>query len=352
MTEQNIDNFLDLVIEKKKVLLGIILASITVSVIYALTATQLYKTSIFVVPATDIMINSLNVKDSEGRSFTRDSQITPSIAYNTFMTNAQSRRYQREFFFNTDIFDDFSIDLRETHSTIEESFENFHKNLSFYIQSKILSRDKREESFVTISFIHENSDEAAKILNSYTKEVIDKTSRELVDGANQLIMNKYTSILGEANAKLGLAETMTQDRIIQLKEAHKIAKELDIIDMKVNAVNHQSIFMSEDNVVNNVPLYLYGTRALNVEIQALLERKSEESFVPGLRQLQRRAAAVNDIKVKYSSVKAAQIDQEAIPTNKRFAPKRKLIVFLGGVLGVFIALLYLLALTTISRRKS
>jgi chain length determinant protein (polysaccharide antigen chain regulator) len=122
--------------------------------------------------------------------------------------------------------------------------------------------------------------------------------------------------------------------------------------MKVNAVNHQSIFMSEDNVVNNVPLYLYGTRALNVEIQALLERKSEESFVPGLRQLQRRAAAVNDIKVKYSSVKAAQIDQEAIPTNKRFAPKRKLIVFLGGVLGVFIALLYLLALTTISRRKS
>ena len=352
MTEQNIDNFLDLISEKKNVLVGIILVSILISIIYALSATQLYKTSIFVVPAQEININPLNVKDSKGLSFTRDTQITPSLAYNTFLTNAQSRRYQREFFFNTDIFDGFSINLREINSTPEESFESFHKNLSFYIQSKVLSRDRREESFVTISFIHENSFEAAKILNAYVNEVIIKTSKELVDGANQLIMNKRHSILGETNAKLSLARSITQDRVIQLQEALKIAKELDITEMEINSTSHQSVIMSDDNVVNNIPLYLYGTKALNVEIQTLLDRKSEESFVPGLRQLQQRAAALDDIKVKYHTVRAAQIDQEAIPTNKRFAPKRKLIVFLGGVLGVFIALLYLLTLSTITRRKS
>ena len=352
MAEENIDKFLDLVIEKKNVLIGIILTSIIVSIIYALTATQLYKTSIYVVPAEEIYINPLNVKDSEGASFTRDSQITTSIAYNLFLTNAQSRRYQRDFFFNTDIFDDFSINLLETNSTPEESFEDFHKNLSFYIQSKVLSRDRREESFVTISLINENSFEAAQVLNAYVDEVIIKTSRELVDGANQLIMNKRDSIIGEINAKLSLAKKITQDRIIQLEEALKIAEELNITDMEINSANHQSIIMNNDNVVNSSPLYLHGSKALNVEIQTLLDRKSEESFVPGLRQLQQRATALDGIKVKYDLVKSAQIDQKAIPTNKRFAPKRKLIVFLGAVFGVFLALLYLLSLSTISRRES
>ena len=247
MTEQNIDNFVDLVIEKKNVLISIILASIIVSIIYALTATELYKTSIYVVPAQEISIHPLNVKDSEGASFTRDSQISTSIAYNVFLTNAQSRRYQRDFFFNTDIFDDFSINLLETNSTPEESFEDFHRNLSFYIQSKVISRDRREESFVTISFIHENSFEAAKVLNAYVNGVIIKTSRELVDGANQLIMNKHDSIIGETNAKLRLARSITKDRIIQLQEALKIATKLNITDMEINSTNHQSVIMSDDN---------------------------------------------------------------------------------------------------------
>ena len=122
--------------------------------------------------------------------------------------------------------------------------------------------------------------------------------------------------------------------------------------MEINSANHQSIIMNNDNVVNSSPLYLHGSKALNVEIQTLLDRKSEESFVPGLRQLQQRATALDGIKVKYDLVKSAQIDQKAIPTNKRFAPKRKLIVFLGAVFGVFLALLYLLSLSTVSRRES
>ena len=160
---------------------------------------------------------------------------------------------------------------------------------------------------MTISFINENSFEAAQVLNAYIDEVIIKTSRELVDGANQLIMNKRDSIIGEINAKLSLSKKITQDRIIQLEEAFRIAEQLNITDMEINSANHQSIIMNNENVVNSSPLYLHGTKALDVEIQTLLERKSEESFVPGLRQLQQRATALDGIKVKYDLVKFIQV---------------------------------------------
>jgi chain length determinant protein (polysaccharide antigen chain regulator) len=111
--------------------------------------------------------------------------------------------------------------------------------------------------------------------------------------------------------------------------------------MAVNASNQQSVILSDENLLNNNPLYLFGTEALEVEIKALSERASEESFVPGLRALQQRVDALNIIKINENDVKAAQIDQEAIPTSNRYSPKRKLIVFLGIIFGIFLSLIYI-----------
>ena len=218
MTEQNIDNFVDLVIEKKNVLVSIILASIIVSIIYALTATELYKTSIYIIPPQEKDVNALNIKGEDGKSLTTDSQIKSNEVYSIFLVNAQSRKYQRDFFFNNNLSQKF------TDEDPEKAFEDFHKNMSFSLQSKVLSRDVRDEKFLTVSFIHHDSIQAANILNSYIDTVIKKTSTELVNGANKLISNKRDSIQGEVDAKINLARRITQDKIVQLEEALKIAE--------------------------------------------------------------------------------------------------------------------------------
>ena len=346
MTEQNIDNFVDLVIEKKNVLISIILASVIVSIIYALTATELYKTSIYIIPPQEKDVNALNIKGEDGKSLTTDSQIKSNEVYSIFLVNAQSRKYQRDFFFNNNLSQKF------TDEDPEKAFEDFHKNMSFSLQSKVLSRDVRDEKFLTVSFIHHDSIQAANILNSYIDTVIKKTSTELVNGANKLISNKRDSIQGEVDAKINLARRITQDKIVQLEEALKIAEKLNIVEMQINATNQQSVIMSDDNLLNNNPLYLYGAKALKVEIQTLSERRSEDSFVPGLRALQQRVDALDIIKVDLNAVKAAQVDQKALPTSDRHSPKRKLIVFLGTVFGVFLSLLYIFFITTFYRRKS
>ena len=346
MTDQNIDNFLDLIVDKRKIIISIIAISILASFLYAISAIPLYKTSIYIIPPQEKDVNALNIKGKDGKSLTTDSQIKSNEVYNIFMVNAQSRKYQRDFFFKNKLYLEFTNDDHE------KSFEDFHSNISFALQSKVLSRDVREEKFLTVSFMHYDSTQAAKILNSYIDTVIKKTSDEFINGANKLISNKRDSIQGEVDAKINLARRITQDRIVQLEEALKIAIKLNIVEMQINATNQQSVIMSDDNLLNNNPLYLYGSKALRVEIQTLSERKSEDSFVPGLRALQQQVDALNIIKVESNAVKAAQVDQKALPTSDRHSPKRKLIVFLGAVLGGFFSLLYIFVITTFYRRKS
>ena len=199
--------------------------------------------------------------------------------------------------------------------------------------------------------MHDNSQESADILNNYIATVQRKTANELVNGVNRLLANKNDSIEGAVSAKISLARANTQDRIVQLKEALGIAEKLDIVEMQI-ANNQQSVIMSDDNLLNSNPLYLYGTKALRVEIQTLLDRKSEESFVPGLRVLQQEVQALNKIKLLPGSVKVAQIDQKAMPSDVRHSPKRKLIVFLGTVFGIFLSLVYIFFIAVFIRKTN
>ena len=345
MTDHNMNNLIDLIVDRKKIIIAIIATSILISVIYALTATPLYRTSIYIIPPQDKDINALNVIDKEGKRLINDYLIRPQDVYTKFMVKAQSRKFQREFFFNNGLSEIFGG------GDPEQSFEDFHKNLSFAIQAKILSREIREENFVTISILHDNSQESADILNNYIATVQRKTANELVNGVNRLLANKNDSIEGAVSAKISLARANTQDRIVQLKEALGIAEKLDIVEMQI-ANNQQSVIMSDDNLLNSNPLYLYGTKALRVEIQTLLDRKSEDSFVPGLRVLQQEVQALNKIKLLPGSVKVAQIDQKAMPSDVRHSPKRKLIVFLGTVFGIFLSLVYIFFIAVFIRKTN
>ena len=107
MTDKNINNFIDIVIERKAVIISIILVSIFSSLIYVFSATNLYKTSIYIIPPQAKDINALNVKDRDGNKLTGDEQITPQDVYTFFMVNAQSRKYQRDFFFKNKLFHEF-----------------------------------------------------------------------------------------------------------------------------------------------------------------------------------------------------------------------------------------------------
>ena len=343
----DINYFIKLFLEQKKIIFIIIAAAVTISVIYALTATNYYKAYAYILPPQTKYIQALNVVDSDGDLISQEKPLKPVDIYNSFIRNVQSRKFQREYFFDNAVklFDEPDKDL---------SFENnFHKNLSFELSSKTTSRDIRSQSFLTITYIHTDPQRAASILNEYIDMVNRKTGEDFTEGVNQLIRTSRNSLIAEIDGKRLLAKKITQDRIKRLEEAFSIAKKLNIVDRVTDSTHSQNVILSGDkNISSDTPLYLYGTKSLRAEIDVLNSRETFEAFIPGLRALEQKAEGLKNIRVNSFDVKSAQIDQPANPPTIRFTPKRKIIVLMGAILGIFISFLYLLSLMIVRREEN
>ena len=344
--EINITSIINRITANKKAILLIVLSSIIISVIIALTQIETYKASAYTIPPESKYTQGLEVFLEDGYRLTRQ-EITPIIVFRTFTLNLQSRKYQRKFFFDNELYKYFN------EKNLDKSFENnFHKPLNFRIESKIVSRDFGNEQFFTINYVHTNPDQAAKWLNDYI-EMVDKiTTQDYVDGINVMIANSRNAILSAISSKKNLSAQVTQDRIVQLEEALRIAQRLGISDRENNRSNQQNVILSGDESMHSkTPLYLYGSEALSAEVNALKERTNSDSFIMGLRQLEQKAKTLDSIKIKVTDIKTVQIDQKAISPKTRHAPKRKLIVFLGILFGSFIAFIYILYTFFVTRKK-
>lgn len=344
----DINYFIKTLVENIRTILAIIVLSVLLSIAYALTATKYYKAYIHILPPQDKYIQALNIVDANGDLIgNRTLPYIPTDIYTAFVRNVQSRKFQREYFFNevSHLFDEADRD---------KSFEdNFHNALYYTLSAKTTSRDIRYQSFLTITYIHTNPQQAATILNKYIDMVDKKTSQQFTDGVNQLIDNAKVGLMAEIQARRLLAEQVTQDRIRRLEEAYTIADKLGIESRVNDIANSQNVILSQDNqVASDTPLYLYGTKSLRAEIDVLSNRESYDAFIPGLRELEQKAEGYKKISLSPNDVRAIQIDQPAYPPNVRFSPKRKVIVLMGGLLGGFTSFLYLLYLMIVRRSVS
>tara|TARA_B100000427_G_scaffold159773_1_gene132793 strand:- start:122 stop:1171 length:1050 start_codon:yes stop_codon:yes gene_type:complete len=346
-TELDLKNFIQACIDKRKTILGIVASFFIFSIIYSLLLTENYKTYAYIIPPLEKDVQALKLSSSVlGQLDSAANPWTQKRVYDTYVRNIQSRKLQREYFFNNKLYKYFD------NTNIEDSFEkNFHQQLFFKIESKTASKELREQYFLSISFIHTDPQLAAKWLNEYIKMVNEQTSSDLVDAVNRTLFNTKNMLEGKIIAKRKLAKKLTLDRIEQLNEALVLAKELGINEKQDYTSNLQSVIVGEESTaVTQAPLYFLGTKILQAEIQSLQNRESEDPFIPGLRILEEHIGTLEHSKLVYGDVKAAEIDQPATAPTVRNSPKRKLIVFVITFLGFLLSFLYIL-ITNFFRTK-
>lgn len=177
--------------------------------------------------------------------------------------------------------------------------------------------------------------------------------------------------------------TRRDNRIAQLNEAIRIATALNIRKPTTPNAMGENGKSAQGNMirteVNNreIPLYFMGVDALEAERDVLEKRRSDDFTSPRIAEIQKRlrlletnrqvellkqrkdkdedlflndldqligeAARLRNLKVDFSNLSLVKIDQLAIEPLKPVKPKRVLILalgaLLGGMLGVFIALL-------------
>ncbi len=334
---------LDTFKEKKRNVLSIILVFIMSSLIYALMLPNTYKAEIFIVPPQDKYVQPLNYFATQ---IAKDSLLVleQKFIYFDFMKNVQSRKFQRKFFYENNIHDYFEGDDKE-----EIFDEYFHQNLRFRLESKSVSRDIRQEDFLTVSYLHTDPATAAKWLNEFVAMVEKETTKNIVDGVNASINNYKRKIKSSIDSKRELAKQIKQDKIIQLQEAYDIAEKLNIKNPSNSNMTSQTIFMDDGGTtgptqITEMPLYLFGTDALASQIKILQNRTSDDPFIPNLRQLEEELNTTSLVRVNYEDVRVAEVDQSAIEPKKKYSPRRSLILLLGLFFGILFSFFYLLIL--------
>ena len=93
----NISAIIDRIIDNRRIMIAILVTSLLVSVVIALTQTETYKATAQVIPPESKYTQPLEVFLEDGYRLSRD-ELTPTVVFRTFTLNLQSRKYQRQFF--------------------------------------------------------------------------------------------------------------------------------------------------------------------------------------------------------------------------------------------------------------
>ena len=148
-------------------------------------------------------------------------------------------------------------------------------------------------------------------------------------------------------AKRQLAELSRSDYIVQLEEAILIASKIE---------KHEAVFLQlremEPGEKYLLPdsLYSRGAEGLQAELQVLKDRKSDDAFIPGIRELQIARKQLNSFGLNANRLRVAQVDQAAQVPTSPISPDRKSIVAKGFFLGVILAMM-LVALLGVAKNQ-
>ena len=191
---------------------------------------------------------------------------------------------------------------------------------------------------------------AAKLVNDYVGYFDLETVRQLVSDARNSIQEQIVDIEYKIGSKRQMAKQRREDQIVRFGEALIIARKLAIKDRVATntVVQNNQLNIS----TSNTPLYYRGFKALkNAEIVFLKNRKSDDPFIVGLRDLQEQLTLLRSFKINESGMHSVTVDQAAYPPKNRIKPNRRLIVSLGTVVGLFLGIFLVFFVSFIQKQK-
>lgn len=309
---------------KRALILGVVAASLMISMTVAFTTPPVYQASIHFQPPLPKDVGAFNIQEL-GKEYTSDD------VYQTFQRNFRSRINLWEFFIDNRLYEAYIDGNGVEDFDIETTFEE-----------KFLGSIKLYQPDVEQFFSHATLDwkdpvQGALMLNAYSQSVYDKTLTQLIDEVNSKISIRKEEARAKIESLRRAAQSTKNDRLAVLDENINIAKELGIKRQKgISEEKASDIFVE---VFKQQALYYQGYEVLEAEKRALLARKNNDPFTPGLDKALQQLDDLNSIRISADQVSAVQISQQAKALPVPAKPRKKLIVVLGAVLGLFLGTL-------------
>lgn len=317
---------------EKWLIIGITLAAVAIAGGYAFLTTPVYRAQAAVMPPSLSDIAGFNLarnKDIGLEPFKVDD------VYRVFTRNLQSDQSKRRFY--SEIYLP-SLDEGQKKASRDALYGAFLKRLS------VTGPTPAQPDRFTLSVEGSDPAEAAQWAERYVYEVEQRSIQEMLNNAQSEIEVRGRNLTQQIETLRESAKVRREDRLVQLEEALKVAQVIGLQNppMIAGQMNDQLSAIMEGNLT-----YMRGAKALKAEIDALAQRKSDDPFVPELRNLQEQHALYASLHIQPERVAVYRLDGTIETPDQPIKPKKTLIVLvgavLGGMLGIFVALIYIFA---------
>jgi chain length determinant protein (polysaccharide antigen chain regulator) len=303
-----------ILLKGKWIIAGVTLCCVLAGAGYVLLTTPVYKVETYFLPPTSQDIQELSVEVMEGPRH------DPQAVYELFLDNLRSRDFRNQF---------FSADAGANSS---EERDRGGANQVFVVD-KIGDKRSKENRAFSLSLTSSDPERAAQLTNAFAAFVMKGTAADILDTLMSMKTNRMDSLKARIAGKRTVALQQRQDEIARLEESLEIARTLRITDDKFSGS------AIEPAAIYNIGVsYLRGTKSLEAQIAALKNRKTDDPYIEGLRELQEELDLLSSISIDSEKIRVARIDQPAsVPANP-IKPKKNLIVALSCVGGVFLGI--------------
>ena len=256
--------------------------------------------------------------------------------FSAFVQNLKSRALRLRYFNENKLLDKLVLD---GNSDAEQVFEE-RFNKMFHVT--------RQGDHVYVNFDAANAELATEWVNGFVTLANEATVRAFLDAKISSQNKQESEIESKMNVlrkdiadKRKKAKREREDQIIRLEEMALIAERIGINDVILTS-----------NRFKQIPHYMRGAKALHAEAEVLRERKSDDPFIKGIRDLQSQLAFLQSEvdKSKFARsdsphVSTMQVRQMAtVPSRPFNLPVFKWIMLTGmlgalilGVLAAFLA---------------
>lgn len=326
-------------VREKKVIIFTTLMVILLGAAYAFSIKPVYQSEAYFVPVEKESIQKLADWDL---LLERDATYTVQDLFKLFNQNISSRSDLWSFFMMNNLYRIYDASLLkvnkanslDTKKKVQKAFDKFYANV------KVVEPKKGgANQYFSISLAMATSEkEVQSLLADYIDQVREKTRSEILESIKNEQQSRGQQLQQQIDTLREKAKVQKSDRLAQLDEAITIARSLKLKEPPM--VGAKATIQGVSN--QGLPLYYLGYRLLEGERKALDERRSNDPFISGLRDLQEKLSLLSSYQISIENFATVRVDQAA-SIGEKIKPKKALILagagVLGLMLGIFIALI-------------
>ncbi|WHI52428.1 Wzz/FepE/Etk N-terminal domain-containing protein [Microbulbifer sp. MLAF003] len=299
--------------------------------LYAFLSKPVYEARIGLLPPTLSDIADFNLARGSKSGL---KPFTVNEIFSEFTSNLQSEKSRRQFFEEVYM---PSLDSDQRLGSRDRLYEKFAEVL------RVKPPTKRQPAYLIIVESHDAA-ESAEWARQYLDQVTRRTLANVLNHTQRESEVRIQQLQQELKTLREFAKIRKNDRLSKLREALAVASKVGLGSPPVlsgQAAEQLSAFMS-----GNL-MYMRGTKAINAEIEALESRTSDDPFIPSLRFVEEQLSLLKGVQsISGKELAVSRPDGVVKVPDAPIKPRKALIlalgIILGGMLGLFIALVRLM----------